>query len=587
LILLLLAVSAPGARANSGRWGWDASVGLSQNKTETERNGSRTAEVTGNRLSLDLGLKGNIVHPQFAPFTLDAGWVASAYEDGQSTESRNVGLGAELRLLPKGAYPAGFGYRRTSLDLSFPGDPTASSVVGTLDSTESWNGFVAFRRSVLRGARFSFEGRRFEFNGPSRSDRAQDRQVFSWSRLGRIQHSVEFIHEELSYGGNSTRSESSQLRVQERARFGAWNWNLRGDGVIRDTGSGAGSDRRSGSYGMGSSLTRIVRARDQLSLSATLRRSDGDARPATQAGYTSAGYRWRFENGWEVGPFFSYGRSSSANLTQQTPRGGIALAWAGRLRTVETRAEARGGYGYTKRDDGEISSTTENATYGLTGTFSHHITNGLSTSLLFDSGRNEFSVDNEEIVELPDFEIPEDVEVTGQQDSIRFNLGGQVVGRQLNSWLEWRRTEGTVAGQEGQRVGKAYRAGLQFRNDGLSADLRAASRTREVTGQDDAIFRSIVASVSWRYRRFLTIVASSTRTREEVKLLPDLDHQQFALGVDFRFGRLNLRSRFRQTIQETLDGGELTRRDYSIGVFTYLGGRVPIVTGTRRRGVIR
>ncbi|NIM63429.1 MAG: hypothetical protein GTO30_17850, partial [Acidobacteria bacterium] len=68
---------------------------------------------------------------------------------------------------------------------------------------------------------------------------------------------------------------------------------------------------------------------------------------------------------------------------------------------------------------------------------------------------------------------------------------------------------------------------------------------------------------------------------------PDIDGNRYEAGVTFRFGQLVLDG-YAYESNERLDGGsERTHRGMIWSFSTRFAGALPIVTGTKRRGVVR
>jgi hypothetical protein len=435
----------------------------------------------------------------------------------------------------------------------------------------------------------SVDRRETDFLDPDAATGVADREFIDWTRQnGGGRHHVRLEHRLHEFGTVDLATEDLTLTVEERLDLTSrWRWELDGDVIDREASSTV-SVRDVRDSRLRNRVRATLRDQDILDFNLAFGSTEFNTAETVDRQLASVFYRWRKGPAWEIAPFVRFDRQSQADRTLAAPRAGLGAFWTGAALGFETQVGARASLGTIRDQDDDGTDRDRRQAFGVTGSFARGAPDTLRQSLELEWSANEFRVERERIVGLPDLGLTGTT--VGSEDfvRVRFNLDRAFDSRAVRGWGEWSRRSGT-RDPFGTGVDSAgWRGGAHWSARGVAfqGDLGETTVDRQDVSTDQKI-RYATALASWRPVPYLTFRAAYRLDRRELEAFEDIDGSNLETTMQLRLGLLTLNAGVYERSEEVATGGQRTTRTVRWGLTSRFGGWLPIVTGTKRRGVIR
>jgi hypothetical protein len=583
-LLANLLTTAPVTAQGFGQWWWDAAVGIEQRTSDSLIDGDRVDSYKQSDLRLSTALHGFVLHPAVGDFRVGLDVLASKKENTADTDS--LGFDADLGLFPRGVVPIHLFAARTLFDYSLPATADPYALFRAAETNTSWGGDFAIRRGAFQGMSVSFDKTISEFRGTPDDER--QRQSLRYSRNTRnYRHELRLERFTRDLGYSDTGVDDLSVNLNERGDLSpTWRWSLIGKGARREFTGGGGPDIATETLQIRNELNHAMRERDEITIDTSFGVVSPDSTPDIDSYGLSVFYRWRPGEAWEVAPFTQYAVRSSGPLTLSAPRVGATTSWNRRAGALTTQIVASGGYGKLKQDDSTETTEQSDTSYSFSSFLAHGQGTGLWKELEVSAGRNELRFTRDPIFELPDLGLEGGGLGTSDYQRARLSVRRQWDSQHAGGWVEWssNRFNGSML-NAGDR--ESLTATAQYGNHvyGFAGNLGQVRATSSSGSSHESRFAA--ARGFWRPRPFLRLWGSYRASLRNVELSSDIDGDRVEAGLTFRMGLFEAEAFFFES-KEELVGGELrTKRGFHWSVKRRFAGGLPIVTGTKRRGVIR
>lgn len=596
IALLALTLAVPGgiAAQEFGQWWWEGSLAASGRTLEnqvTEGSSSSTGRSEETNLELSLALNGYLLHPAFGRFRLAVDALLTDVAGDTTFDSQRTGFDGNLDLFPRGAYPVNLFVRRQLYDYGNLAQENPLTLFGAPETLSTYGGRAHFKRGILRGLLVGFEHTDVEFQVQEAEPEIQDRQFADWSTSGkRVRHHVRLERYTHSFGTVNFENDDLTLNFDERGEvFGDWRWDLLGTGIRRSLRFADGPQVGIDTFQVRNTLSRVVRGDDWLTLSYTGGLARSDNAGSTQSHGITGRYVWRRPKGWQVAPFAGFGIQQGETFDLTSPQLGVSATWNRTAGTLDLSATESAGFLGIQRD-GDVSSSETLLALGFDGRAGHGREEKLRKEVEISYQRNQLRMAGEALLELPDLGAPLASPGTENQARGRLTLRRRW-GRLLASgYGEWSRRESSrelqLPGIDDFTVDDLL---YSFQLSGSRFSLLANLGDTEVTrsSADPQTIESRSLSVAYRPLRSLSLRTSYRIDERRVELGPDFDSERYEAGFDLRFGAFLLEAHAFETQEQFLVGMERTNRGVRWSLSRRFAGWLPVVTGLKRRGVIR
>lgn len=588
-LAIVLLWGEPAICQDAERWWWQTTVGLWGRRFDNRVDDVSTSRLRTQNLAVGLGLNGSIIHPKVAPFQVSADLSTARNENGVETGTDLIGLGAGLQLFPKGAYPSALFFRRSAYD--YPGSATENPIVygQSPEATSSWGGRFRVRRGVFAGTTLGFERNTIDFTNPDLRPDVRDRQFIDWTaRTGRLSSHLRLQRDYHQLRAADNSWETYKLDLNERFEISPrWRWRLDGVGYQRDS-FFTDTTFRTHLFRILSQFDYAVRTGDQLSLTQELGLSQPSGSDATRTGRLSALYYWRPTAEWEYVPRLVYTRRSMDGTEVQSPGVAVTTNWRRRVGTVDTLAGGTVGYSVLEQDGPLMAVRNSQLGYGVHGSFGHGRAEGIRKNLNFEVFRREFRLTQDPVGNLPDLGLVSGAPGAEDRVRVRLDLRHRWDHSSVGGWAEWIHRGSSDGDLPGSFESDGFNGTVQLENHlwGIGANWGLGTVTQEATGDQE--FGYVGAHAWWRPLRFLRFVGSYRADDRNVEFSPDRDGSQLNLGLTADVGQFQLHATAFRVISQFSDETAKTERNgLNWSVSWRYAGWLPIVTGIKRRGVIR
>lgn len=586
----MLGCALPAAAQRFGQWWWEAEVGAAGRSYDNLFDGS-TSTLEQTDFKLSLALNGFILHPALGRFRLGTDLLFSEIDGGQLRDSDQVGLSADVELLPRGSFPVRLFFDRSQFDYTTLSDEEPFTLLGAPETTTRFGARVRLKSGPLKGALVGAEAVDTEFLDPRSNDETQDFQFIDWGRAGkRFQHRARLERRSRSFGTVDLEIDEWTLNFGERGEIApSWQWQLNGFGFARQLTLADGSRLDSDSFRVSNQVTHPVRGRDLFEIQQRLGLFRiGEA--STDSQQLAVFYRWRPSDGVEVAPFTRFTHQSSRVGSLASPEAGVSASWSHQTSTLGTQLRGRASYGTLQRTGEGVSRDETELTVAVGGNLSHGRMRGLRKELELEVRRNELRVEGETFTDLPDLGLARSA--LGTEDAVRgrVTLSHRWRTRGVEAYGEWNRRETANVQALGDFETETLSANLGFFATRFS--LRATTgQTRvfqEVLGEaaeQEVSFLSVAGR--WRPHRVVSLRGSWRTDTRRLPLVADLDGERFEAAARLQFGQIFLEGTYFETTQELFGGPQRINRGVTWTVTRRFAGWLPIVSSVERRGVIR
>jgi hypothetical protein len=586
---LICLETTPAVAQQFGQWWWEGAVAGGQRSTDNFRDGSQVSEFDQTETRLSLALNGFLGHPALGTFRLGVDLLKSEIDGGRGVDTDRAGFAADLGLFPEGAYPLRLFARTRLYDYSGSSARDPLTVLRAPDRTTEWGGRFRLRRSALRGLQLGFDHSTTDFIDREAQETTYDHQYLDWGRGGGgFQHHVKLGHRLYDYGAVDLEVEDFTVNVVERGDLSAtWRWDMSATGVRRDSATRDAAMVSTDMFSLFNRFLHTIRDRDRLDIQLDSDVTRPESQPSVDSHGVSVFYRWRPKEGLEIAPFGQYAEQSADSLEVRSPRVGTAISWSRHAGALDTLLSARASYGVVDQSDALESRDESRTAFGVSGSLGHGDGNGLRKELEVEVARNEFRFDRNPFLDLPDLGLP--LTGLGAEDfqRARVGLSHRWDSRSLGGWGEWNRRESSngVPGFEFESQTSTF----TLQHGGPNYDIQASAGDTAVDrGSVEAQDVSYLgATATWRPWRLLKFWGSYREDTRELTITPDIDGKRIQAGFTLRVGQIVLEASAYETEERPADGVERSNEGLSWSVSRRFAGWLPVVTGSKHRGVIR
>lgn len=581
--------STPASGQSFGQWWWDASVGFAERSYENLIDGERQSRFDQRDLKLSLGVNGYVLHPAIAQFRLGVDAFLSQIESGRVFKSNRTGYDASLSLFPQSYYPSRVWVRREIFSYANLSEDDPWTLFGVADTSTTWGGRFRLRRGPLHGTLFGFERTELAFLEADARNRIHEREFVAWSGDGkgrqrhlRLERSLE------NFGVSDFQLQTTTLTFDQRQQVGPdWRWDLSGVALDRGIGVAGGGEVGVQSGHLHSSWVRNAAKSDDL---LTLIYDGGFASGGSdtvQTHLATARYLWRRAKHWEFTPFFRLGYQEATDETIQSPQLGISTNWRRSHQSLDMSVSGAVSYLALRRSGGRSSGTDTLVAVSADSSLGHGDENRLREELELSLTRNNLRLAGETLNALPDLGVP--LAGTGTQDvnRVRLTFKRRWGSRLATAYGDWAHRSAAGMRSETDFDLEVVTYNLQFTGARFGWLATAGQTVLDAarTGNQKSNFESI--SASYRPVRRLSLNASYRTDDRRLLLSPNIEGERAEAGLDLSFGAYRLQAKYFESNERLLGGSERTNRGITVNLSRRLAGWLPIVTGNRRRGVIR
>jgi hypothetical protein len=583
-LLANLLTTAPVTAQGFGQWWWDAAVGIEQRSSDSLIDGDRVDSYEQSDLRLSTALHGFVLHPAVGDFRVGLDALLSNKENTADTSS--LGFDADLGLFPRGVVPIHLFAARTLFDYSLPAAADPYTLFRAAETTTAWGGDFAIRRGAFQGLSLSVDKTISEFRDTADDNR--QRESLRYSRNTRnFRHELRLARFTRDLGYADTGVEDLSVNLNEGGDLSpTWRWSLVGRGARREVTGGGGPDITTETLQIRNELNHAMRERDEITIDTSFGVVRPDSSPEVDSYGLSVFYRWRPGEAWEVAPFTQYAARSSGDLTLRSPRVGATTSWFRRAGALSGNIVVGAGYGRVEQDDSTETMEQSDASYSFSGLLAHGQGTGLWKELEVSAGRNELRMTRDPVFELPDLGLGEGGLGTSDYQRARLSVRRQWDSQHAGGWAEWssHRSNGSLlsAGDRDALTATAQYGNHVYGFAGNLGQVRATSSSG--TSQES---RFAAARGFWRPRPYLRLWSSYRVNFRNVQRSSDIDGDRVEAGLTIRIGLFEAEAVFFESEEELVGGEVKTKRGFHWSLKRRFAGGLPILTGTKRRGVIR
>ena len=588
-LCLLLPATPVGAGEDDGRWWWDAAFGLRRDETSNVVDGVDAPGYEQQDLQLSLGLNGYIVHPLIASFRVDTDWLFNNFDNRSGRDGTRYGVGAELNVLPRGAVPLSAYYRKSLFDFSGSAVNAVAGFSGAPESTTNWGLRSRFRQGGLKGLHLGIEHRGTVFLDQGTREGDYDRQFADWSRHGdKGRRRIRLERRVNAFGTVGLDTDDLTLQVEERRSFGpVWRWDLSGDGIRRESFDAIQTGSEVRDYRLRNQFRGNLRERRALDILFELGSTEYDSAASIDAQQVSVSYRMQTPGAWRIAPFVQLDRQTQADRSLNAPRAGLQIYWNRAGRGFDTQFSARTAFAAVREENVGGTEKDSLQAYGLIASVAHGDPGTLRTSLELEWGSNQFSVQRTRLIGFPDLGLS-GTSIGGEDlYRARVNFFRAFDSRSFQAWSEWSHRSGTRDAFGNGLDNESWRSSAQWAMNRVSFQGSVGKTTLEQAASMGQQIQFASAAATWRPLRYLSFRGSYREDRRDIDLLPDIDGTYVEAAMQLRFGLLTFDTSVLDRTEDLQFGGRTRYRTVRWALTSRFGGWLPIVTGTKRRGVIR
>ena len=584
MVLLGVFWSVPAPAQQFGQWWWDGSFGVRQRSYQNFVDGEKTGSLNERDLRFSLGVNGFVIHPAVARFRVGFEGLFSTYKAAGAGDSDRWGLRGDIRLFPLGKYRIQIFAAKQFHDFSnLPGEGLIT-LRGTPDTSTSWGGRVRVRAGRLRGTVFGLERSSLGFIEEDSDPEIYEREFVDWSRHnGKLQRHFRLERRMRDFGMVDFKTDNVTANFDQYGDLAdSWRWNLFGSAIRQVLSFGEGAGQAHDTARFRNQLIHTTDGDNLVDLSYSAGLSRGARSSLFQSHAVSAYYRWHLRP-WQISPFAQFGVQRSKNISQRSPRVGVAAAWNRSGENVELSLTNRISLALIQRSTSAESRNDSQVGLSTGGSFGHGDPSRLQTELEGAWARNEFRFGEEAIIEVPALLVP--VVGGGNEDFVR----GRVTLRRrwrhylFSGYSEWSRRErsGDLAGGfSASTLTHTLQVGSSRFN--VTANLGEA-RIRTPDFQD-VDFVSI--AFFFRPLSILSVRGSHRTDHRTLLLAPDVDGDRMEVGAGLQLGMFIIQINAFLATQRTVSFTERTNRGVTWTLTRQLQGWLPFVTRGPRRGGI-
>jgi hypothetical protein len=571
---------------SSGQWWWDTSLSIEQRVRQGSTDGRQTFRFRQNSLRAQFGLNGYIVHPAFAKFRVELSSRLDTYSGG-GNQTNDAGFGFSIEGLRKSKTPFELYYYRQFQDVSESEDRPSS--FAQADASKSWGGYLNLVDKIPGTVRLSLGHSEIEYAGDVPNE-TTDRRLVEWS--GANQRSsqnfrVEQSSRDLARVGLAVDDLHAQFDTD--ADLGKeWGWSLNAVAVAQDTESSTGSSLSSESVRLFNRVDGPIGERLGLSLDLEAGRLSTDSNDSTDLLNASTRLKGLRVKRVQLTPSLQYGAVDSGDLRLSGPSLGLTAYWAGAEDSrISKTVGASLNYGTTRREtETEVTNNVRDG-YALNGTLAFGEPSSLRTSMDLYWSMNEFRLDRDIDLGLIDRELLGAGLGTQDQLSGSLNLFKTWGAQNGKFWLRHIRLNSSSELSTAEISTRTTLAGADLNWGDVSWQSNLGRNESKATADvDESRVDYLSSFVTWRANRLLDVQARLRKDRTGLRLAASTDGFLLEATVRVRLGVLYFSSSIYKREQTYLDSTQQSH-GFSFTIGGYYAEWLPIITGTRRRGIVR
>lgn len=589
LFFILLLAPTSTAAQEYGQWTWEALVAVGGRNRDNLVEG-RTGTGYDERIyGLSAGMNGFIVHPAVSRFRLGLDLEFIDTDSGGRLDTDRTGINGNLDLFPRGPYSGSLYVNRQFYDYSGGSVDDPFTRLATPDTVTSYGARFRMKQGFLQGSLLGVERSSTDFITPDTRPQEHQREFYDWTRsTGRFSHHLRLEHRYRDIGTVDVKYDEFRVNFDERGDFTpTWHWTLSGSGVRQESETFGLVVQTVDNYQLRNRVVHDVRDRDLLFIDYEFGLHDVDTGASTESHGLAASYRWRPSPRWQFGPLATYAMISSDVQETRSSRAGLVVGWDQDGPTWNSRFTARGSYGALKREVAGMTQDESQFAGSFIGAVGHGTLDGLRKELEVEVTRNRLRITQAAPILPPGLGLPLPGLGTENVQRARLTLGHRWDAQSFNAWGDWTHRESAPLSFGQVLTTDTLTATVQYtaRRFDIKANV-ADSDLEESSGGGQSI-RTLGVLASWRPWRSVLLRGSYRLDDRTIRLAPDIDSTQIEAGIRWQIGDFYLDTGYLEIDQRILGGPETTLRTVTWKITRRFGGRLPVVTGPQRRGVIR
>ncbi|MFQ5790681.1 MAG: hypothetical protein ACE5JI_09425, partial [Acidobacteriota bacterium] len=586
-IVVALFSCSPAAAQRFGQWSWDGIFGASQRAYQNFVDDEKASAFDQRDLKFSFGVNGFILHPAVARFRVGLDGLFSGYEgSGRAVDTDRWGLRGNLQLFPIGKYRINVFAARQLYDYSGITEEDPLTLRGIPDTSATWGGRLRVRGGRLSGTLVGVERTSLDFLDPEADQEVHQREFVDWSGGQKLQRHIRLERRLRDFGAVDFKTDTVTANFDQHGNLSpSWQWNLFGIATHQKLSFNGGTSSTFDTVRVRNQLLHPTRGNDLLDLGYTGGLFRSDSQDSSQSHSTSARYRWRLNQRWEVSPFVAFGLRLSEEFTLRSPQVGVSTTWSRSGQSMDLSLTNSASYVLVQRSGKEDSQTDSLLGLGASASLGHGEESNLRKELEGSWSRNQLRLGGEAIVDVPGFVAP--LVGGGTEDVLRGRLTLRRRWRSVlfSGYGDWSRREPSGELFPDRFSADAFTVSLQLSGSRFSFLANLGNTRVRQDGSQGVRFRS--TSLSFRPWRTLALHASYRTDTRRLVLAPDVDGHRAEAGVELRFGAFALQARAFMTTERQFAVTERTNRGVTWALSRRFQGWLPIVTRGPARGSVR
>ncbi|HXG57538.1 MAG TPA: hypothetical protein VNL91_00755 [Thermoanaerobaculia bacterium] len=590
--VLIIALAALGARTalaqQYGQWSWDASARSSARRYDETLAGASTTNLDQREWQVIFGVRGFLLHPALGSFRAAVETAGTQHLAGVGNSTKRLGYRGDFQILPQSAFPIRLYASRTGHDHAVrPDEPYFAPAIP--DTTSTSGGSLRIRKGPLAGLLLSSDRTTIAFAGGTHRPQTFANDHLDWSSISRqFQQHYRIERQVRDLGSYGYRIADLTINADDRLIRPGWEWDMTAVALRRNLTTS----------GLQAATTDIVRLQNHFTSKPAVHRMwdlswsagyTGGSRTeaSTQTHDLGARYLSRRLRGWQIVPFAGYGLQISDAATVRSPRAGVGANWAGARAGIDLGFNAAANWLLLQWNvNGEDATQTAMA-WSIGASAAHGSEQTLRKEMVASASHNQLRTAGETLSPAPGPGIALAGIGTEQQRQARVTLrrrfGEALLVTAYTDWLS-RSSEQTVAA-----LGSFEARNLTqtFQLTGRKTSLLLNTGRTTVRSALEQEIRFVGASAGWRVLRSLSMNANYRSDHRRTLLEPPLDGERFEAGATLQVGAFSIVSQLFRSREQLRTGDERTSDGFNLSISREFGGWLPIVSGPRRRGVVR
>lgn len=586
ILALSLCLTATTARAQQyGQWSWWATLGGATRHTTTTIGTARTSDLDDRNLRFFTGLSGYVIAPPIVGFDLGLDLQTIRNSGDVQLDQTRSGYNGRLRILPRSSFPTEVWMARSQYDFSGVTADDPITLVNRPVASNTWGGRLRLRSGPLGGLLVGADQTATQFKGHSTADDTTSRAFADWSGGRRIKHHARFDYSNWNYGALDYQLKDMTLSLTEQGPLTrAWNWNLSGTMLRRDLQYRGAAPYSTDLGQLQNQFVRLGKSGRSLDISQTSGFSSDGTSYKSQSHLVLVRLQQPLGPRFFLTPFAGFGTQLAGDLRVQVPQAGVSASWSGAAGPVAIAASGTVSYLSLRSSDQSLTPSSTGLATGGGFSLTHGDSSGLAKLFEISVANNQFRSSGEVVDGIPG---SGGISGTGTEDraSARLTLSRQRNQFGASLWGQWEKRQSSGQAVVNPFSSTVRTGSLQVNGPRFNAQAGWGATTLETRFSQKVNY--VAGGASYRPWYFLQLEGSYRTDTRTLAAAPDVNGKRWEGGAAFQLGLLVLRAHMFEATEMVEGAGKRTDTGVTFSIDRSFQGWLPIVTGPKRRGVIR